>query len=74
MKLGGGTCPKIFGGPIKTSKYQRNLWERRDLIVNISRREQDIAIGKRRWKLQSAITTLHVHLSWWTLSHKRRIY
>jgi len=48
-----GTSPRNFGGP-KTFKFWRDFRQLRDLIVNVSKKKQDIV--KRKTALQTAIT------------------
>jgi len=55
-----GVPPQKFGGP-KTSKFWRDFGLR-DLIANISGREQDIVDWKTA--LETAITPLHAHQIW----------
>jgi len=46
----------------ETSKFRRDLRQLRDLMVNVSRTQQDVI--KRKTALQTAVTPVHAHLIW----------
>ena len=63
------SSPPKFGGP-KTSKFRRDFAQLRDLIANISGKQQDIV--NRKTALQTTDTLAQASLFRCTLVHKRR--